>query len=787
MPDKIKKIPKAAARRWLRAAVLMVLVIALGAVLGLVIGTVVNVPTWSPEKLSGYESTTLYDKNMEAFASLHAEENRIQVPLSQIPEDLVNAFVATEDQSFYHHHGVNFTSIARAVLVDVVTGSKAQGASTITQQLARNAFLNPEKTWTRKIKEIAMAFILENRYSKNEIMDFYLNRIYFGSGAWGVQTAAQTYFGKDVNELNLAECSLLAGLAQRPNAYSPFRNYSLAKKRQEVVLARMVDCGYITLKESATAAREPLHFKKSVAVKNQYGYFTDYVIDETDRILEDEGLFDNPQNAIFKGGLKIYTTMDPDIQQQAEEVYSNPSSFPAGKSKSGQTIQSAMAVVENKTGAVRAVIGGRAYVQQRGFNRAVDALRQPGSAFKPLVVYGPALEAGYTPDYVLADSPVTFTFGGQTWSPKNYDGTYRGNITMRTAVQYSVNIYAVKLAAQVGISNGIRFAESLGIDTLVKTGRSNDYNLSTALGGITRGVSPLEMASAYSAFGNEGIHAPHFVISKILDSSGNTIYEYHPRYNKAMSSETAWLMTGMLQGVVQYGTGTKAKIPGVSCAGKTGTTQDDKDAWFVGYTPDYSCAVWMGYDRKETMSRTFGGSYPALIWKSIMSRASYGRQNLNFSVPQDITQTAICSKSGKLASPACPENDIVLKYFSPGKAPTETCDLHVLVQVCSESGLLATPNCPNPVERGFLKNAPPGDPEAMPTQYCNLHGGNAVPETTKVLVCQDPRNQGKQYLANIPPKGQSGGCPPGFIQEVEVPVNTHLDPCPLPDHQLSGP
>ena len=408
--------------------------ILVGAVVGTVIGAIINIPSWSPETLYGSETTTLYDRNEKAFYNLHAPEgNRIQVPLSLMPECLKQAIIAIEDQRFYSHHGINPIAIGRAIVVDVIA-EKAQGASTITQQIAKNAFLDPEKTWERKIKEVILSFQLESKYSKDEILEFYLNRINFGSGAWGVQTASQNYFGKDVDQLTLAESALLAGLAQRPNAYSPFKNPDLAKYRQKLVLNCMVDCGFITRQEADDAYQQKLEFKEPVNAPHRYGFFVDYVVDETERILQEKGLYDNPQDAIYKGGLKIYTTMDPKVQLTAEETYANPNSFPQVKSKNGQEIQSSMVLLDHRTGEILSLIGGRSYTHQRGFNRAVDMVRQPGSAFKPVAVYGPALEMGYSTEYQLEDAPVTFMAGGKPYSPKNYDGKYRGMITMRTAV-----------------------------------------------------------------------------------------------------------------------------------------------------------------------------------------------------------------------------------------------------------------------------------------------------------------------------------------------------------------
>ncbi len=774
-----KKISKTKFRKGMISILFLVAVLIVGAVAGTVIGTVIDMPKWDAQALYGAETTSLYDKNGDAFYALHAGENRVQVSLSVMPEHLKQAFIATEDQQFYKHHGINFVAIARAVLVNISSGSKSQGASTITQQLARTAFLTTEKTWERKIKEIVVSIQLESKYSKDEIFEFYLNRINFGSGAWGVQVASNTYFGKDVEELSLAESAVLAGLVQRPNAYSPFKNPDLTKKRQAVVLDRMLDCGFITQEEADEATKKPLEYAQRVETEERYGFFVDYVIDEADRILERENLFENPQDAIYNGGLEIFTTMDPAIQAAAEKIYANPNNFPKQTSKSGQVVQSSMVLLDHKSGGIQALVGGREYTQKRGFNRAVDMLRQPGSSFKPIVVYGPALEAGYNPSYILDDAPVTYTINGEEWSPKNYDDKYRGRISMRTAVRLSINIYAIKMADKVGIANGVAFAEDLGITSLVKAGHLNDMSLSTALGGITKGVSPLEMASAYGAFANGGILAQHHVITKIVDSQGNTIYEFHPKSERVMEERTAWMMTSMLQDVVKSGTGTAAQISGVACAGKTGTTQDDRDAWYVGYTPTHTAAVWMGYDKRETMTKTTGGSYPARIWKAVMTKAAVGG---SFAEPTGLEKTAICSVSGKLASAACPAEAITEDYMEADEVPTEYCDIHYLVSICPDSGKRATDSCPAPVDKGFVKDAPADSPEAAPTQYCDVHSSKAE---ASAMICTDPRHDGRQYLANIPADDEIGGCPSEYVREKTIRNLDDLAYCPLPDHQTT--
>ncbi|MEN6463469.1 MAG: PBP1A family penicillin-binding protein [Syntrophomonas sp.] len=658
----------------------LIMLIGLGTVIGTLVYTSMNLPAWDPQQLTGASSTTLYDDKGEVCASLHAGENRTEVELDKVPQDLINAFIAIEDQDFYEHHGVNYKGIIRAVLSNVRSGDlTGQGASTITQQLARNAFLTADKRVERKLKEIVLAYKLESNFSKDEILTMYMNKIYFGGGAYGVQAASKTFFGKDVSELTLEESSLLAGLVQSPNNYYPFQYFDRAKARQKMVLDNMVNCGFIDEKAAQTAFEKPLHFQKIHNAGTKYGFFTDAVIEEALDILGNiDDYRDDPSSALYRSGLKIYTTMNSKLQEHAEELAANPANFPS-ESKNGQKIQVGMTIVDDKKGEVKAVLGGRQYEQQRGFNRAIDAHRQPGSSIKPLSVYGPALEQGFMPYYTLEDKPLSYKYGGTIWKPENYDLKYRGLIPMRTAVQYSINTYAVQMLDQIGIKSGYKFAQSLGLE-LVDTKGTNDLGLAPlSLGGLTKGATPLQMAAAYGAFGNSGVFVkPHF-ITRIVDADGVELYNFKPAYRRVMSEETSWLMTSMLQTVVNSGTGTKAKIPGIMCAGKTGTSEEYRDSWFCGYVPGFSGAVWMGYDQEYTMHDIYGGGYPALLWKSMMQQAIKLKKASPQAKPSDIIQISICTKSGKLMSESCPQDQVRSEYCVKEFAPKETCDIHQMV------------------------------------------------------------------------------------------------------------
>ncbi|MDD2373157.1 MAG: PBP1A family penicillin-binding protein [Syntrophomonadaceae bacterium] len=769
-----------------------------GSALGAVIFTATKLPAWDPQQLSGAKTTLLYDDQEQVVARLHAEENRTEVKLDKVPQDLVNAFIATEDKDFYRHHGVNIKGIARAVIYNIQSRDlTGQGASTITQQLARNAFLSFDKRWERKLKEIIIAFKLESAYSKDEILSMYLNKINFGAGAYGVQAAANTYFGKDVSQLSLAESALLAGLPQSPNSYNPFQFYDRAKARQKMVLYNMLSCGYIDAAQAQAASEAELVFKKANNENTRYGYYIDSVIDEAIDILASKKISSDPNNAVYRGGLRIYTSMDADVQQYTEELYSNVKNFPQ-ESKGGNVVQSAVVVIDQHSGEVKTVIGGRSYERKRGFNRATSAYRQPGSAIKPLTVYTPALENGYMPYYILNDSPISFKMGNTVWTPKNYDGKYRGPISMRTAVQWSINLYAIQMLDQVGIRKSFDFGRSLGLP-LVDSPGTNDLSLAPlSLGGLTRGITPLQMAGAYASIANEGVYCkPHF-ITKIIDSQGIEIYSYKPKDKRVMSEETAWIMGDMLQTVCNSGSGTRARVPGVPTAGKTGTTEKNNDSWFCGYTPGFTAAVWMGYDSEHSMSGEFGGNHPARLFSKVLQRAHKDYKVSPSKKPAGVNKIAVCSLSGKRPSPQCPDEFIVSDYCSKSFVPKDTCDqLHEIIYICPESGKLAGKYCPNPQPLyPALPGSNDGNRPEVPTEKCDIHvhpplidmnSNNYNPSSGgEVYICTDPRNGGEIHRAIFPNPLQGGGCPDRYIQKIELPAGADITDCPLPDHQLKS-
>ena len=603
--------------------VIMVICVA-GAGAGFLLSITGTLPDVS-QTLSPAASSQIYDCKGRLITTVHAEQNRLPVKLADTPKDLQNAFIAAEDIRFYKHHGIDPIGIARAVVSNIRhRDATGQGGSTITQQLARNAFLTQEQTLKRKLLEAVLAVEIENKYTKAEILEMYMNQIYFGQGAYGVQTASHVYFGKDVKDLNLAQCAMLAGLPNSPNYYSPFHNLQAAKYRQGVVLDQMAKYGYISQEQADEAKAQDLGLVKPGSNQDNNkiaSYFVNYVVQQV------SDKYDS--SAIYKEGLKIYTTLDLDMQKDAENAVNK--DLPKGtKNAKGITQpQGALLAIETKTGDVKAMVGGRGEDQ---FNRATQMYRQPGSAFKPFT-YVTALEKGMSPNMMLDNSAVSFAGG---WSPKNYGHTTGGPVTMTEALVKSMNIPTINLANKVGMSNVIKTAEKCGITSLVDSGKYSDNNLSASIGGLSKGVSLWDMAQAYSVFANNGQLIKSRVILKIEDRNGN-ILEDHTGESDAeqvLDANAVARLNVMLQQAVMRGTGRNAYF-GRPLAGKTGTTNGAHDAWFVGYTPNMVTAVWIGDDTSTNAGYT-GSTIPAAIFRDFMSQATANQSASSFNIPASI-------------------------------------------------------------------------------------------------------------------------------------------------------
>lgn len=568
--------------------------------------------------------TMIYDRNGKVASKISVAKMD-PVSIDRIPNHFLEAVVATEDHRFYEHDGIDYQGILRALIRNIEAGEWVEGGSTITQQLAKNVFLTNEKTLRRKWEEWFIAKKIERTYSKKDILEMYVNRVYFGEGAWGVKKAAETYFGKDVSDLTVSESALLAGLIKAPSSLSPFKHYEKAMARRNIVLGLMKEQGFIDEKTFLRAKQEKIVLRKEKTdpYQGKYPYYVDHLIDEAIH------QYHLTQSEVLSGGLRIYTELDQHMQQALEAVYKNDELFPKGTND--QLVQSGAVLLDPRSGGITALIGGRGEYVFRGFNRATQLKRQPGSTMKPLAVYTPALEQGYHIFDELKDEPMDFN----GYRPENYDHTYRGRVTMHEAVVHSLNVPAVWLLDQIGLEKGVNAVQRFGIPL-----EEEDHYLGIALGGLQHGVSPLQMAEAYSVFPNEGVRTEAHIITKIIDQNGNEIAKWKKHAVRVTTKEAAQKMTFMLQGVMKEGTGKRANILGRALAGKTGSTQVPlgsingvKDQWFVGFTPQLVGAVWLGYDRTDEHHylQTTSSQTVAVIFREIMEKALEGIPPKSFS------------------------------------------------------------------------------------------------------------------------------------------------------------
>lgn len=721
--------------------------VGVGLVGGYAYNVIHSIPDYDMKILSGELTTYVYDRNDEQIAVFHSEKDRLPLDPMEIPLQMKQAIVAIEDQRFFRHKGVDPIRIAGAFRANLESGGISQGASTITMQVVRLVILdvsNADKSYERKIQEAWLAYKLEQIYSKEQILAFYLNNVYYGQRAYSCATAARNYFNKELDDLSVGEYAFLAGIVNGPGVFDPFKNMERAKNRQAIVLNEMVNMGYLTEPEAQAAKKAPLNVVRTATQVEERDYanqsFLDYTFNEACNIL---GIDKDNAIRIFTGGYRVYTTLDVITQAKAEEIYADNENFPVVKDE-GKFIQSAMVVTNIHNGEILMMIGGRNINEVRGFNRAADAYRQPGSAFKPVVVYGPALELGWNPGNVLDDYPGGFTV------EKNFvnsDNAYRGLVTLRMAVQSSLNTIAVKLIERIGVENGIAFAKKLGISSLVESGRYNDLGPAIALGGVTKGICPLELTAAFAAYANSGIYNKPFAIRRIEDYKGNVLYQHSMESRVAMTPQTAYLMTDLLTSAVTSGTGSRARLDRPT-AGKTGTTSENADAWFAGFSPDLAGAIWMGYDIKEKMPGVFGGTYCAPLWKEIMTVAHRDLPVSKFPDADGIRSVTIDAKSGKLPSPLTPQEFIISERFNAGFVPTEESNVWTQAPVCADSGLLLTENCPQTEMKTFLRREVPWEGTVapqdavleVPTQFCGIHGSGGF-----ITIPEDDSTQLRLY------------------------------------------
>ena len=730
-------------------------------------GIIDNAPAVNDIDISplGY-ATFLYDGDGNQLRKLTApSSNRLPVSIDQIPVDLQHAVVAIEDERFYEHNGIDVRGILRAFVKNLSSGNLSEGASTITQQLLKNnVFTNwtQESTWlerfTRKIQEQYLAVEIEKKINnKNVILENYLNTINLGAGTYGVQAAARKYFNKDVWNLNLSECTTLAGITQNPTQYNPIEHPEANAKRRKEVLDHMIDQGYITQEQYDQVINDDIYSEIQAAqVLNEetdntvYSYFEDELIDQViNDLMNIKGYTrTQAQNLVYSGGLSIYTTQDASIQKILDEEYADPSNYPdyvqyaldyaltvqnpdgeevnyskemlrlyfqnedpefdllfdsqeEGQSyvdrykehvlADGSTVvaervsfapqpQSSMSIIDQHTGYVKAIIGGRGEkTASLTLNRATDTTRQPGSTFKILSTYAPALnEKGMTLATTFEDEPYNYPDGSPV---NNASKSYGGTTTIRRAIQNSINVVAVKCLEEVTPELGLQYLDNFGFTTLAHGTEADkdadgtiwtDANLPMALGGLTHGVTNIELCAAYAAIANNGNYIEPIYYTKILDHNGNVLIEKNSAGRSVIKESTAWLLTSAMEDVVNQGTGTACQLDDMTVAGKTGTTDAYNDLWFVGYTPYYTCAVWSGFDNNEKLPED-ARDFHKNLWKKVMTRIHEGLPDKDFDMPASVEKISICEETGLLPRAGCP---VITEYFDIGDVPTDYCDQH---------------------------------------------------------------------------------------------------------------
>ena len=620
--------------------------------------------------------------------TLHTSENRIWSNIEDIPEDLQWAFIAIEDERFYKHSGVDLLRTAKAVLNFFNPSSDSTfGGSTITQQVIKNITGDDEQTVTRKIQEIRRAWYVEREYKKDQILEVYLNTIYLSQGCYGVPTAAEVYFGKSLDELTLLECASIASITKLPTYDDPIQNPENNQRRAYNVINKMLELGKITQEEADAAKAQELELHLGESGGNESSseinsYFVDQVIlDVIDALVHEKGYSEAyARTLVYSGGIQIYSTMDLDVQESVDKIYQDRTNFPAVKSKDGESLQSAIVIIDNTTGAVVGMAGGVGKKDTaRGLNRATQSFLQPGSCMKPIGTYGPATEyeteiegVRVAPGMLVLDKGVRQDSKGKWW-PKNYDKTTEKMMTVLAALAQSKNTVAVRVNNALGAKTAYDFLEkNLGVTSLVPGYNYDQNDQAMALGGLTKGINVLEITAAYSAFANEGTYTKPYTFTKILDQNGRVLLENRVESHTAMKKNTADVINYMLNYAATQGTGTVAKFGNQVICGKTGTTDDDKDRWFVGYTKYYSAGVWVGYDKPATIY--YGGLNPAAVaWKKVMTGGHTGLPSKTFDKPIGFTTVEVCAETGKLLNEKC-EEKISGLYFEES-VPTETCDV----------------------------------------------------------------------------------------------------------------
>jgi len=713
-----------------RVALLSVLLALVGLTL---VGCGVAITAPSLDQLDWSTSTVLYDRDGEELYRLHAGENRTPVKLAEIPPHVQDAFLAIEDPNFRSHKGISPRGLARAgwrsaLHVLGLPGGRLEGGSTITQQLARDGWLTQDITIKRKLNEAWIAIQLERAYTKDQILEMYLNQIYYGRGAYGIGAAAQTFFGKEVGELTLAEGAQLAGMVNGPSLFDPYEDLDASIERRNLVLQAMLKEEMIG-QEEFEAAKE-VAWTKPVAAggverSTAGNAFVDYVIsilqDAQPGLAEKYGIQLDDPDSLARAGLQVYTTLDPRLQALTEQAVAeqmNAADREYGIPAGGPKPEAAAVAMDPRNGHVLAMVGGRQRSGMLEFNRATDALRQPGSVIKPLVAYIPALDAGLSPATILDDAPVMLSNDGKTVWPQNYDFKYLGLKPMRFGVEQSINPMAVRaMQAAGGPAKAAEYARKFGLTTIGK----EDENLALALGGLSKGTTVLDIASAYTGVANLGTRVDPVLVTKIADQGGQVLFEAKPHKQQVVKPSTAYLMIDMMKDVVKKGTayGFTGGFKGWPAAGKTGTTENNRDAWFTGFTPDLVLTVWNGYDNPDNHLPWTGAFVPVKIWNQIMTQAVTAKP-ADWARPADLVSVTICRATGALPNELCPKDQVGQELFRKGTEPKSAGD--ILVKAKAVQVTVPTPDgkssyvqwqlwqngCPGkPVERLFIKRPKP--------------------------------------------------------------------------------
>ncbi len=725
-----------------------------GVIVGSLAGYIENTDLLDITDLSVNLTSFVYavDENGNLYQEevLYDEENRVWASLDEIPEKLQQAFISIEDERFYKHKGFDIkrtTGAAIDYIKKKITGSSenSYGGSTITQQLIKNATGEDDYSINRKIQEIYRAYKLEQEIDKDEILELYLNTIYLSQQCNGVKSAAKAYFNKDLNQLTTAECATIAAITQSPTKYDPKLNPENNKKRRNAVLRKMCDLGYITEEERAAAAITDVVTvpkNESTAYNTTTSYYTDALIEQViDDLVTKKGYTRAiAQKMIYCSGFKIYSAVDSRIQKIMDEYYADDSHFPS--LYSDVMAQSAMVIIEPGTGYVKGIVGGRGPKEaSRTLNRATQTLRQSGSSIKPLAIYAPAVEYGkVTPGTIVSDSPLTIG----DWSPRNDDRKFRGNISVSSALAGSRNVPAVRILQYLGLERSYNFVKNnFHISTLVdgetRNGKvfSDKSYAAIGLGGQTDGVTVLEMTAAFVPFDSKGYYYEPAFYTKVEDSSGNIVLERSPAPHPAISEKTAETMTTMLNGAVNSGTGKAARLSNMPVAGKTGTTSNNNDRWFVGYTPYYVGAVWFGYDIPRSL-KGLKTNPSAVVWQGVMAKIHEDLPRKEFNKVGSSSLVLVCAESGLLPNSTC--TDLAFGDYSPSAAPKKRCNIHE--EIDDGEGKLVVYKKPKPTKPSTPQNESPSGSAAgsqnPPDTSANQGGAVNTPQPEQPVQTAPP-------------------------------------------------